>query len=289
MTVVNLPVPTSGVKQYQTEIRLMGLPVEHSIQSHEVFDGTDFSNPPEPNGQTTKIMVLKTTVSSNIGSATVKIADLAELATAVSWTYFLYVDDVLTPTDVAASVSSTLSGRGLTASWASDLAADALSAATGAATAAAGVTTLLGKLTGITSLANWLRALMRKSVPDATALTEINSGGGTYDATLSSLEAIRARGDAGWVHDTGPTGGADPVTIAFFLDYPANTRPVADADAWVTEDPEGQVVVEGPLQTDSNGKARFMLNAGLTYYAWMQKDGVDSVQGRPFVAVRDEE
>lgn len=44
-------------------------------------------------------------------------------------------------------------------------------------------------LTGITNLAAWLRALARKSAPDATALSEINTGGGTYDAATDSLEA----------------------------------------------------------------------------------------------------
>jgi hypothetical protein len=42
---------------------------------------------------------------------------------------------------------------------------------------------------GITSLANWLRALARKSTADATALSEINTSGGTYSATTDSLEA----------------------------------------------------------------------------------------------------
>ena len=54
---------------------------------------------------------------------------------------------------------------------------------------AASITTAIGKWTGITSLANWLRAMTRKSTPDATAASEINTGGGTYDATAKSLEA----------------------------------------------------------------------------------------------------
>jgi hypothetical protein len=51
-------------------------------------------------------------------------------------------------------------------------------------------TTLATLWSGITSMANWLRALARSSTPDATALSEINSGGGTYDATTDSLEAL---------------------------------------------------------------------------------------------------
>lgn len=45
-------------------------------------------------------------------------------------------------------------------------------------------------LSGITSLPKWLRAMFRKSTADATALAEINSGGGSYDATTDSAEAM---------------------------------------------------------------------------------------------------
>lgn len=59
-----------------------------------------------------------------------------------------------------------------------------------------GVTTILGKLTGITSLANWLRAMARQTGADATALSEINSGGGSYKSK-HSLEGIRRKQGAG--------------------------------------------------------------------------------------------
>jgi hypothetical protein len=49
--------------------------------------------------------------------------------------------------------------------------------------------TLLAKFTGITLLAKWLRGLFRKSAMDATAKTEVNDGGGTYDEATDSLEA----------------------------------------------------------------------------------------------------
>ena len=54
--------------------------------------------------------------------------------------------------------------------------------------------------TGITSLANWLRLVLRKSVGDATAKTEL---GGTYDETTDSQEALRDRGDTAWITATG--------------------------------------------------------------------------------------
>ena len=58
---------------------------------------------------------------------------------------------------------------------------------------------LASTFTGITSLADWLRGLFRKSVMEATAKTEINTGGGTFDETTDSNEAIR---------DTAPLGTA---------------------------------------------------------------------------------
>ena len=45
-------------------------------------------------------------------------------------------------------------------------------------------------LTGITSLGKWLRGLYRKDTMDATAKSEVNSGGGTFDETLDSTQAI---------------------------------------------------------------------------------------------------
>jgi hypothetical protein len=47
-------------------------------------------------------------------------------------------------------------------------------------------------LAGITSLAAWLRAIVRKDTPDPTALAEINTGGGAYSASAESAEAISA-------------------------------------------------------------------------------------------------
>lgn len=58
---------------------------------------------------------------------------------------------------------------------------------------AAALASLAARFTGITSLAHWLRAAWRGDAPDATALGEINDGGGTYDASTDSQEAIRDR------------------------------------------------------------------------------------------------
>jgi hypothetical protein len=45
-------------------------------------------------------------------------------------------------------------------------------------------------LSGITSLAKWLRGMFRKDAMDSTAKTEINLGGGTFNETTDSTEAL---------------------------------------------------------------------------------------------------
>jgi len=68
----------------------------------------------------------------------------------------------------------------------------------GVATASA-LTTLANKFTGLTSVAAWLRAIFRKDAADATAKSEINAGGGTFNEATDSIEGIR---------DTAPLGTA---------------------------------------------------------------------------------
>ena len=64
---------------------------------------------------------------------------------------------------------------------------------------AAYLDTLNTFMAGITSLAAWLRGLARKDAMDATAKTELNSGGGAYDEATDSGQALR---------DTAPMGSA---------------------------------------------------------------------------------
>jgi hypothetical protein len=88
----------------------------------------------------------------------------------------------------------------------------------------ANITTLIGQLTGITSLANWLRGLARKDAMNATAKTELNSGGGNYDESTDSLEAIR---------DTEPLGttmrGTDSALLATNYIVPATPTDITNA------------------------------------------------------------
>jgi hypothetical protein len=54
------------------------------------------------------------------------------------------------------------------------------------------VKTVFTTLSGITSLANWLRGLARTDTMNATAKAELNAGGGGYDEAFDSLQIIGA-------------------------------------------------------------------------------------------------
>lgn len=129
------------------------------------------------------------------------------------------------------------------------------------------LTTLAGKFTGITLLANWLRALMRKDTPDPTALTEINVGGGGYNAITDSNEALRDRGDSGaWAGVTPIGAGAIEWEVEITDD---DDNPIDGVEVWVSTDSVGSNVVAGSLTTDAFGIVIFMLDAG-NYYLWKQ-------------------
>ena len=79
--------------------------------------------------------------------------------------------------------------------------------------------------------------------------------------------------------------GADQVTIK--IEDPATLFPVADADVWVSSDQAGLNTIAGTHQSDGAGEVLFLLDAGVTYYLWMQKEGQKSIRGEEFVAVAD--
>jgi hypothetical protein len=79
--------------------------------------------------------------------------------------------------------------------------------------------------------------------------------------------------------------GADQVTIT--ITDPDTLFPVADADVWISSDLAGLNVIAGTLQSDGAGKVLFLLDAGVTYYLWMQKEGQKDIRGEEFVAVAD--
>jgi hypothetical protein len=105
----------------------------------------------------------------------------------------------------------------------------------------------------------------------------------THNVTLQLL-AISEAEAPGVPDPIGP--GAYTATLTFVLD---GTTPLADADAWITRDPSGAQVIAGRLRTDTNGQVKFLLDKFdvdgdlITYYAWAQKDGVNSVIASPVI------
>ncbi|MCZ6835427.1 MAG: hypothetical protein O7G85_06595 [Planctomycetota bacterium] len=100
---------------------------------------------------------------------------------------------------------------------------------------------------------------------------------------------MRDHGDAAWTTGgaadlIGP--GADPVTLTI-QDDQSPPQPAADADVWISVDASGSNVIAGTVQSNSNGQVTFMLDDGATYYLWMQKDGLNPIKGKQFVAVKD--
>jgi hypothetical protein len=66
----------------------------------------------------------------------------------------------------------------------------------------------------------------------------------------------------------GPGADEGSITLAVGV----GLTPVADADVWISSDPDGLVIIAGTLQTNSDGKVTFWLDTGVTYYVWAQKD-----------------
>lgn len=78
--------------------------------------------------------------------------------------------------------------------------------------AGSGGTGTLGTVfNGMTSLPNWLRLMARNNTGDATALSELNAGGGTYAATADALQALAASGSNPWT--VAANSATDPTTF----------------------------------------------------------------------------
>ena len=78
--------------------------------------------------------------------------------------------------------------------------------------------------------------------------------------------------------------GADAVTLTIKTDAGVV---IADADVWISTDAAGGNIVAGTLQSNDVGKITFMLDAGVTYYCWRQKAGINFDNPYTFVAVAD--
>lgn len=128
-----------------------------------------------------------------------------------------------------------------------------------------------------------LHSLMQASdaPPDFATLGIVDGRVGIKDNGID--EDVLAPSAINKIRDGVAGPGADECTITVQI----SGDPVPDADVWITSDEEGEDVIAGTLQTNSSGEARFMLDAGETYYLWLQKDGVNSIQGEEFIAEAD--
>lgn len=96
---------------------------------------------------------------------------------------------------------------------------------------------ILDLVDGMTSLPNWLRGLARKDAMDATAKTEINSGGGGYNESTDSLEAqhdgyvapLDAAATAAAVLDATAASYNDPDTIGEKINDASTAADLPDA------------------------------------------------------------
>lgn len=125
---------------------------------------------------------------------------------------------------------------------------------------------------GITSLAKWLRLYGSKEAGDATALSEMRNGTGTYDPTTDSLEAIV---------DTG-LGGGD-VTVGAFGESALQQLLNGVVQVVQPLGPNAQVEIVRGMDysathdrslnwTDTKGQWPVLTDATITVIAW-KKDG----------------
>ncbi len=76
-------------------------------------------------------------------------------------------------------------------------------------------------------------------------------------------------------------GGMGAGALTRTIGVTSGGNPVEGASVWVSTDAAGTNIVAGPLTTDSMGEVTVLLDAG-TYYAWVQSDGLNAVEGEVF-------
>jgi len=122
-------------------------------------------------------------------------------------------------------------------------------------------------------------ALTAGTAPTAAAVADA-----VWDEAIADHTASGSTGEALSNAATSAGSGADTVTLTIEDD---GSTAIADADVWITSDEGGTSFVAGTSQTNSAGKVSFQLDAGVTYYCWRQKDGINFDNPQSFVAVAD--
>lgn len=108
------------------------------------------------------------------------------------------------------------------------------------------------------------------------------AAGATFTAAAKDNISIMGMAPLQPVTLAGP--GAESVTLTITDD---GAIPIPDAEVWITTTAASSPVYAGYLLTNAQGEVTFMLNAGDTYYLWMQANGYNSIEGQSFVAVAD--
>ena len=119
------------------------------------------------------------------------------------------------------------------------------------------------------------------AIPDAAAdaaggLPISDAGGLDLDAILADTNELEVDwkngGRLDLLLDNVQTIGAGSITHTHTVYDTDGTTPLADVEVWVSSNLAGTTVIAGPVNTDTNGKAVFHLDAG-TYYFWHRKSG----------------
>lgn len=185
-------------------------------------------------------------------------------------------------TTLLSRLSSTRAG------YLDNLSAGAVATAAALTSAAGDITSILGKFTGITSLAQWLGLLAGKQTGNSTARTELRAtgaGSGTFDETTDSIEAIRDNMGTAQTGDSYARIGANGAGLTALgdsrianLDAAVSTRASASALSTVGSDVltngtvlsliydrlRGAVLAAGVIGSTGNSTTALHLT-GLTY------------------------
>lgn len=148
---------------------------------------------------------------------------------------------------------------------------------------------------GSTDSLEALRNAVNTTVPDAAGIAAglhvvtdalINGIAGADTAAIA--DAVWDEATAGHVaagsfgkelQDIGAITGAG-ATQQTIVVKDGDGNVIADADVWLTNDEAGDNVVAGTSQSNSAGNVTFLVDVGVTYYIWAQKDGQMAVQGQ---------
>jgi hypothetical protein len=110
-------------------------------------------------------------------------------------------------------------------------------------------------------------------IVDGTFISQLAASSGDwsqFNKNTDSLEAIRDRGDDSWTTGAAQQGAGASAFPIVVNDEDGN--PIDGVECWVSTDSSGGNVIAGTLNTDANGGASFMLDAG-DYYLFRQKGG----------------